>query len=235
MSPTPAAPATDRRSARAATILDAARQLILRQGFKAVTMAAVAEHAHVGKGTAYQYWRTKEDLFLELVAGELAGVLTDLAERVRAEPALARPDLLCDTVTRSWLSRPLVRALQTSDDFLLGGLLDQPGAAELTTRHGAGAILRDLLPLWRSCEVLRTDWSAEDQANAIALLVIGSFATDAHRLALTTDADWSRALRLAIQGALRTEDPAQSAAPRLAEEVIAVLTGHAEQIRASVG
>lgn len=226
------APDPGRRSARAATILDAARQLILRQGFKAVTMASVAQQAHVGKGTAYQYWRTKEALFLELIAGELADVLTDLADQVRAEPAVAQPDLLCATVTRSWLTRPLVRALQTSDDLVLGGLLDQPGARDLVTTHGAGPILRDLLPLWRTYEVVRTDWTAQQQADAVALLVIGYF--KAADLGPQPEAELEHTLQLAIRGMLQLREPDRADRVRLADEVAGVLITHADLVRASV-
>ncbi|MFC7622970.1 TetR/AcrR family transcriptional regulator [Microlunatus sp. GCM10028923] len=228
-------PATEpgRRSARAGTILDAARQLILRQGFKAVTMASVAQHAHVGKGTAYQYWRTKEELFLELLAGELADVLDELAAQVRADPAVAQPDLLCVTVTRSWVTRPLIRALQTSDDLVLGGLIDQPGALDLVKAHGSGPILRDLLPVWRTYEIVRTDWPARQQADAVSLLVIGYFSVA--DVGPQPDADQEHTLQLALQGMLQLREPAAADRERLAEEVAAVLTAHADRARAAVG
>lgn len=114
-----------RRTGKAAKILTAAEELILKQGFKGVTMAAVAQRAHVGKGTAYLYWRTKEDLFLEL----LAGVLADLADRVCATPGLAMADRLCPAIADAWLARPLVRALQVTDSDVLGALLDDVTAA----------------------------------------------------------------------------------------------------------
>ena len=118
-----------RRTGKAAKILTAAEELILKQGFKGVTMAAVAQRAHVGKGTAYLYWRTKEDLFLELLVDSLAGVLADLADRVCATPGLAMADRLCPAIADAWLARPLVRALQVTDSDVLGALLDDVTAA----------------------------------------------------------------------------------------------------------
>ena len=98
------------KSSRAAKVLAGAEELVVKQGFKGVTMSAVAQRAHVGKGTPYLYWNTKEDLFLEIIVRSLADVLHDLAVRVRAEPALAVAERLCVALAKAWLGRPLVRA-----------------------------------------------------------------------------------------------------------------------------
>ena len=117
------------KSSRAAKVLAAAEELVVKQGFKGVTMSAVAQRAHVGKGTPYLYWNTKEDLFLEIIARSLADVLHDLAVQVRAEPALAVAERLCVALAKAWLGRPLVRALQVTDADVLG-------AARLDGAHG---------------------------------------------------------------------------------------------------
>jgi AcrR family transcriptional regulator len=54
-------------SGTAARILAAARELVLKRGVKGLTVAEIAEKAHVGKGTAYLYWKTKEDLLLAVI------------------------------------------------------------------------------------------------------------------------------------------------------------------------
>ena len=41
------------QKSRAAKVLAAAEELVVKQGFKGVTMSAVAQRAHVGKGTPY--------------------------------------------------------------------------------------------------------------------------------------------------------------------------------------
>lgn len=169
------------RSPRAEQILDAAERLIVKQGFKGVTMATVAARAHVGKGTAYLYWRTKEDLFLELVAREMSGLQADMARRVRADATLARPENLCPVLLSTALARPLVRAVQTSDDDVLGGLLDDPRTRNLLTEYGAAAMMSQLLPVWRSAGLARTDWSIEDQISAVGLLAMGWFTVEARR------------------------------------------------------
>lgn len=48
-------------------ILDAARRVFARRGFAATRMSDVATQAKVGKGTLYEYFRGKEELFANLV------------------------------------------------------------------------------------------------------------------------------------------------------------------------
>jgi AcrR family transcriptional regulator len=43
-------------------ILLATRDLVFEQGLQAVTMSQIAERAHVGMGTIYNYFPSKEDL-----------------------------------------------------------------------------------------------------------------------------------------------------------------------------
>jgi AcrR family transcriptional regulator len=50
------------RRERRTQILDAAQQVFNDRGFDAATMDEVAEMAQLGKGTLYNYFRTKEDL-----------------------------------------------------------------------------------------------------------------------------------------------------------------------------
>jgi AcrR family transcriptional regulator len=40
---------------------------VLKRGVKDLNLAEIAEKAHVGKGTAYMYWNTKEDLLLAVI------------------------------------------------------------------------------------------------------------------------------------------------------------------------
>jgi len=94
-------------------LVEATRQLFALASFEAVTIAQVAEHAGVAKGTAYLYFANKETLFLELVRTELSDWLADLTARLKrlrsAEPASAVPRLLARSVSeRATLRRLLV-------------------------------------------------------------------------------------------------------------------------------
>jgi len=48
-------------------IFDAARDVIMRRGYDSATMEEIAARAGVGKGTLYNFFDSKEDLFLSVV------------------------------------------------------------------------------------------------------------------------------------------------------------------------
>ncbi len=49
-------------------ILDAAIELFSKKGFEQTTIDAVANKLNIGKGTIYQYFESKEDLFIECIS-----------------------------------------------------------------------------------------------------------------------------------------------------------------------
>ena len=216
------------KSSRAAKVLAAAEDLVVKQGFKGVTMSAVAQRAHVGKGTPYLYWNTKEDL---IIARSLADVLHNLAVRVRAEPALAVAERLCVALAKAWLERPLVRALQVTDADVLGALLDDPRAHAIAAESGPSAILRRLIPLWREHGTVRTDWSAEEQAAALELLLIGYFAAQTRTISPGMAEDRAGALGMSISAMLQASQPTKADSVPLASRVSDLLDEHAEQLQ----
>ena len=219
------------QKSRAAKVLAAAEELVVKQGFKGVTMSAVAQRAHVGKGTPYLYWNTKEDLFLEIIARSLADVLHDLAVQVRAEPALAVAERLCVALAKAWLGRPLVRALQVTDADVLGALLDDPRAHAIAAESGPPAILRRLIPLWREHGTVRTDWSAEEQAAALELLLIGYFAAQTRTISSGMAEDRAGVLGMSISAMLQASQPTKADRVPLANRVSDLLDEHARQLQ----
>ena len=209
------------QKSRAAKVLAAAEELVVKQGFKGVTMSAVAQRAHVGKGTPYLYWNTKEDLFLEIIARSLADVLRDLAVAER----------LCVALAKAWLERPLVRALQVTDADVLGALLDDPRAHAIATESGPSAILRHLIPLWREHGTVRTDWSAEEQAAALELLLIGYFAAQTRTISSGMAEDRAGVLGMSISAMLQASQPTKADSVPLASRVSDLLDEHAEQLQ----
>jgi AcrR family transcriptional regulator len=54
-------------------ILSAAREVFTEEGFESATIGKIAQSAGVGLGTAYNYFESKEDLFILAMADELVG------------------------------------------------------------------------------------------------------------------------------------------------------------------
>jgi AcrR family transcriptional regulator len=63
----PRSPGRPRSEAANRAILDAARELLIEEGFTRLRLEHVAARAGVGKNTIYRRWSSKEDLTLELL------------------------------------------------------------------------------------------------------------------------------------------------------------------------
>lgn len=80
-------------------------------------------------------------MFVDLLTRNLLAVLDDIRAAIDTDPECARPEHLCPRLIHGAVARPLVRAMHTRDDDLLGALLDDP----------------------RSHDLARTDWDIERQ------------------------------------------------------------------------
>jgi AcrR family transcriptional regulator len=67
-----------RREQTARQLLDAARTVLASKGYHATKIVDIARAAHVGVGTFYLYYPTKEALFLELVEDAVAQLKTQI-------------------------------------------------------------------------------------------------------------------------------------------------------------
>jgi len=154
------------RRARADRILDAAADLLLRHGYRRVSIDDVAAEAGVGKGTIYLHWKTREALFWAALQRETMRLLEDLVRRLGENPALALPDRLMPAIYADVSRKPLVRALLVNDAEILGALgADQEVAAaqrefagnpdylEMLAAHG---LLRDDLTPAKAGRILGT-------------------------------------------------------------------------------
>ena len=80
-------------------ILQAARQVFARGGYAATRMTDIATAAGVGKGTLYEYFRGKEDLFSTLVVAVARESLESLMiQRLPEEPTLALREVIAYVV-----------------------------------------------------------------------------------------------------------------------------------------
>ncbi|MEQ0564478.1 helix-turn-helix domain-containing protein [Amycolatopsis sp. NEAU-NG30] len=163
----------EHHSPKAARILAAAGELLLARGSKGVTIAEVAARAHIGKGTVYLYWKTKEDLLLGLVCRDFLALADDVTEAVTADPDLARPSRLVPDMLATAARHPFVDALHNDDDGFLGALTDNPRAAKLLETLSPDAMMYGVLPIWRGHGLARTDWPLDEQALALHALFTG--------------------------------------------------------------
>lgn len=163
----------EQRSLKAARLLEAAGDLLIGRGAKGFTVADVAQRAHVGKGTVYLYWPTKEDLLVGLIGRGFLSLLDDLIQTLAEQPDLARPSRFCPLMLEVATSKPLVAALQGRDEDLLGVLARDPRSVAFRDALGPGAVLKAVLPLWRRNGLARSDWDIADQTFALHGLITG--------------------------------------------------------------
>ncbi|MDI3288754.1 TetR/AcrR family transcriptional regulator [Polyangium sp. 15x6] len=131
---------------RADRILDAAGTLLLRMGYRKVTIEDIAKQADIGKGTVYLHWRSKEQLFQALLRRESILLVEELLSGLRKDPAEIRPHRFARSKFLAVHKRPLTMALALGNTELLGNLREGPvgrqellaadRSIEMMTRHG---------------------------------------------------------------------------------------------------
>ncbi len=78
-----------KKQATRARLVEAAIQLFSRRGFDAPTIDEIAAHADIGKGTLYNYFRTKEEIVVAYMVGIEAGLQARARRLARRRGSLA--------------------------------------------------------------------------------------------------------------------------------------------------
>jgi AcrR family transcriptional regulator len=223
-------------SGKAARILTVTRELVLRRGVRGVTIAEIAEKAHVGKGTVHLYFGTKEDLVVGLFARDFLAVVEEYTETLTTDPDQVRPQRLCPLLVRTALDHPFVRALQTGDVDMLGILGEHPLSKELLGTLGPGSMMYSLLPVWRRYQLARTDWALDEQAYALRAVIAGFFEVAAHPHVLPdVTVDFPEQVMAGAVAALLSPDQANPADVRAAaQECVRMLADSRAVILASI-
>jgi AcrR family transcriptional regulator len=88
-------------------ILDAARDLALRDGVRNVSLADIAARVGIHKSALLRYFETREQIFLELAADAWLGWARELHARLDAA-APGSAGLVADVFARSFSDRPVL-------------------------------------------------------------------------------------------------------------------------------
>src|SRR6516225_8930255 len=111
------------RKARAERILDATAELLLRWGYRRVTIDDVAAQANLGKGTIYLHWPTREALFYAVLLRESLAIIDEIIAAIRQDPETALLHRFVREQFGAVMRRPLIRAVFTGDLDVLGKLV----------------------------------------------------------------------------------------------------------------
>ncbi|MFE5923322.1 TetR/AcrR family transcriptional regulator [Streptomyces sp. NPDC056468] len=159
-------------SAKAARILDSARELVLEHGVRKVTIAEIAAAAGVGKGTVYLYWATKEDLFVGLAAREVLAWIETINDQLARNPQSVLPRRLAPLLVRTTLGNPWLRWLQ-SDDSAMRQLLHRPADRERFAEATTSALGTAVLTILRGHGIVRDDLPLPRQMYALHAVLVG--------------------------------------------------------------
>ena len=217
------------RAERAAAILDVAADLLLRHGYRRVTIDDVAAGAKIGKGTVYLHWKTREQLFSAVFEREVLGAIDELRQALRQDPQVCLLHRFARTYFLAIMNRPLLRGFLLADPELLGRL----ATSRDTTRDDRHVgMSRAFVELLAEHGLLRGDMDADQIRYAYQATFEGFLQQEA---AAPADGLDQRADLLAqtVRRAFESNRTAPDAELRsVAASVIALLTGLIDADRA---
>jgi AcrR family transcriptional regulator len=168
---------TRARKIRAGRIMDAAAELLLRLGYKRVTIDDVAAHAGIGKGTIYLHYRTREELFYSVIMREQANATAELIEALRRDPREALLHRLVRMKYLTMMRRPILKALVAADPDILGRLVSSADTADLGRLQGL--VSNEYFQLLIDNGLIRPGLSVPELFYAVGAVTLGFFTGDA--------------------------------------------------------
>ena len=223
------------RAARAARVLDATADLLLRHGYRRVTVDDIARRADIGKGTVYLYWKTRDELFRAVFEREVLQALEELLDALRQDPGTWRLHRLARRYFLAIMRRPLLRGLFLADAELLGKLARPAGGAR-EDRHRL--VSQAYLQLLAEHGLLRDDLSADEVAYAFLATLEGFIQAEAaagEQRGPGLEAR-SELLSRTVQRAFETDRSLSPAAERaIASRVVELFAGLGEADRGDLG
>jgi AcrR family transcriptional regulator len=227
------------RQERATGILDVAAALLLRHGYRRVTIDDVAAGAGIGKGTIYLHWKTREALFTAVFEREVLQAIGELVRALGQDPQVCLLHRFARAYFLAIMHRPLLRGLVLGDADLLGKLA-KPGSAR-DDRHRL--MSRAYFQLLAEHRLLRDDLDVEAIAYAFQATFEGFLQAEAAAAAPTPAGQAVAGLDQRADLLARTAQRAFESGrtiPRhaqrpLATAVIDLLTDLAETDRADLG
>lgn len=209
-----------------------AADLLIRHGYRRVTIDDVAAGAGIGKGTVYLHWKTREQLFGAVFAREVLHALDELRYELTKNPRTCLLHGFARVYFLAITSRPLLRGFLLEDADLLGKLTSSPDTAR-DDRHGAMA--RQYLTLLAEHGLLRDDLNADEIGYAYQATFEGFLRAEGTAPAGGEDqrADLlARTVRRAFENERTIPDDTLQA---LADATVALLTDLIDADRAEAG
>lgn len=148
----------EEKLARRQAILSAALELLKKYDYQEIRISSIAKKAGVAKGTIFLYFRTKEELFLQLQMEEYRSWFNDVNNRIRVflgqEKSIGHIDEFVKIVVSSAAGHPTLIQLTPIMYVVLERNIDYKTALEfkrflLQEIQTTGALIESCLPFLR--------------------------------------------------------------------------------------
>lgn len=161
----------NKRRERAERILNVAEDLLLKHGYRRITIDDVAGQSGIGKGTIYLHWKSKEELFGTILLREIVTIWKELIQRVHDDPNRMLFSEVMRAMILIGMQRPLARAFFTADRELLGKLVE----SRVGPRHQADHLIGQdfFLKTLRDQGLIRSDQDLSLQSYALRATITG--------------------------------------------------------------
>ncbi|MEU1397641.1 helix-turn-helix domain-containing protein [Micromonospora zamorensis] len=207
------------RTDRETKILDVAADMLVRHGYRRVTIDDVAGAAGIGKGTVYLHWKTREALFVAVFAREVRAAIADMVTALRADPAVALLHRFAVEFFLAILRRPLLYGMAIGDVQMWGKLVGSQTGYD-GGRHTT--VLESYIDVLASRGLVRADLAPPELTYAFQAVFEGF--VYAERAVDTTGSrdERVRLLSATVESAFSRPGTPDAA---LAGEVVALLSG----------
>ncbi len=155
-------------------ILDAAVARIVRHGYDKTTMGDVADEAGVSRGTLYNYFKGKDELFEALIYREYLEYARTWLELVEGDPRGGTVGGYYRATLSAVNRRPLIAALMRRDPRIVGSYLRRRD--NLFSWIQTGPIVPELLRSLQKAGVIRKDVDTGVAAHILEMLGYGQLA-----------------------------------------------------------
>lgn len=207
------------RTDRETKILDVAADMLVRHGYRRVTIDDVAGAAGIGKGTVYLHWKTREELFGAVFAREVRGAVADMVTALRADPAVALLHRFAPEFFLAILRRPLLYAMVIGDVQMWGKLVGSEAGYD-SGRHNA--VMASYVDVLAARGLVRADLATPELTYAFQSVFEGFMYAERTVGSTGTHDERARLLSATVESAFSRPGTPDTA---LADEVAALLSG----------
>jgi AcrR family transcriptional regulator len=207
------------RTDRETKILDVAADMLVRHGYRRVTIDDVAGAAGIGKGTVYLHWKTRDELFGAVFAREIGGAIADLVTALRADPTVALLHRFAAEFFLAILRRPLLYGSVIGDVQMWGKLVGSEAGYD-GGRHNA--VMASYVDVLAARGLVRADLTTQQLSYAFQSVFEGFIYGERGMDPMGTRDERARLLSATVETAFSRPGTPDAA---LADEVAALLSG----------